>query len=395
MTKTRPMTDAQLFELIGGVDPLTADAEPTDLDTEAALRVLLASGPRVDVPPRTGRTGVRHPRRVALRAGVGVAAAGAIAFGVVNVLPDGEPGHIAPASADAVIHQALDAIIPSGGSILHVDISGSQTNADGSTVSWNDESWQQNGAPYDNREIQSGPQGQVGVETATVNGTEQVYDPATNTVYEQQQTTPNYDLTPGSTPGTYELRVAPPEVSDVSGTPRQEQNVQHAAGMFPKAPVTITITSAQAQALEDGTDEVRWSVPATPGELSEPSVAPVAGEIGGPTAQEFRAQAMALMKSPGVQVDTEASIDGRPAIKISSDNGRQVYYVTPDTYQPIELDNTGQGGGSTLRFSVYRELTGAQADATPLSLTARHPSAAVDRSAADYEAAENRLFPNG
>ncbi|MGH2872786.1 MAG: hypothetical protein ACRDL5_10060, partial [Solirubrobacteraceae bacterium] len=97
----------------------------------------------------------------------------------------------------------------------------------------------------------------------------------------------------------------------------------------------------------------------------------------------------------GVQVDTQASIHNEPAIKISSKNGQQVYYVTPGSYQPIELDTTGQGGSSTLRFTVYQELTGAQATAAQLSLTAEHPNAKVDHSTADYQAAENRLFPNG
>jgi hypothetical protein len=43
---------------------------------------------------------------------------------------------------------------------------GSQTNGDGSIISWRDESWEQQSPPYDGRKIQTAPNGST-VETAT------------------------------------------------------------------------------------------------------------------------------------------------------------------------------------------------------------------------------------
>jgi hypothetical protein len=418
MTRTTSMTDLRLFELIGEADPFTLDAAPSDADTDAALRILLESGPPFDARAASRPPSGRYSRRVVLRAGIGVSAAGAVAFGVVNVLPSSGPGQVATASADAVIRHALDALTPTTGSILHVDVIGSQTNSDGSTVTWGDQSWKQNSAPYDSRQIQTSPQGTT-VQTATIDGTEQLYDPATDTVYEQSP--PNYDLTPGAVPGTYELRVTPPRVTDASGTARQKANVQSLAEMFPTTTTTITITQAQAQALKKGTDAIRWRTVQGHGGQDSPASRPDSereklgqshagqdlvlkpvvaavqsgGEAGGLDAESFSAFAVALMRSLGVRVDTQASVDGNPAIKISSDSGRQIYYVTPSSYQPIELDTTGEGGSNSLRFAAYQELTGAQARAVQLNLSAAHPAATVDQNQADFQAAQDRLFPGG
>jgi hypothetical protein len=76
----------------------------------------------------------------------------------------------------------------------------------------------------------------------------------------------------------------------------------------------------------------------------------------------------------------------------------ETYYVAADgTYAPVDLISgrpTDKNGMTTTAFHAYEELPGS-GNRDPLSLTARHPSAAVVYSLAGYRAANNRLFPAG
>jgi len=87
-------------------------------------------------------------------------------------------------------------------------------------------------------------------------------------------------------------------------------------------------------------------------------------------------------------------IDGRDTIEIASTDGHTVYYVDADTYAPVELDTTGNGGGVKLRFNVWEELP-ANGNSALLSIFAQHPTATVNRDPSAYNAAEKRLFPHG
>ena len=77
-----------------------------------------------------------------------------------------------------------------------------------------------------------------------------------------------------------------------------------------------------------------------------------------------------------------------------SDIEDTTYYVDPDSYDPVELDTRGTGRGVALRFRTYESLP-SEGNTGLLDLRAQHPDAAVDRSAADYDAAQTRLFPHG
>ena len=88
-------------------------------------------------------------------------------------------------------------------------------------------------------------------------------------------------------------------------------------------------------------------------------------------------------------------VDGRDAIRIESLDGKQVYLVDAATYDPIEWATTGDSGGVTLRFPAYEKLPVDAASRDLLSLQAQHPSAQVERGAADYLAAEKRLYAHG
>jgi hypothetical protein len=144
-------------------------AEPRkgDKQLERALREQLIAPPR----PR------RHPRlsrRIALGS-TAVAAAAAIAI-VTFVATRGSNG---PAEADAaIIHHAITAVTAPATRILHVKVVGVQ----GSTPIAG-ESWQQTSPPYASRYMK----GEIGQQTEFCdNGTTSFqYDPATNTIYEQ------------------------------------------------------------------------------------------------------------------------------------------------------------------------------------------------------------------
>jgi hypothetical protein len=292
-----------------------------------------------------------------------------------------------------VVDRAAAAVASSPGTILHVDMHGSQTNPDGSTITWRDESWQQQSPPHDGRQIQTAPDGSV-VETATADGRQQVYDPARNTIYvsaPESTATPaelnSYDIEPGPKPGTAILRV-PGRAAEAKGA--------HVS--------TAVITTKQAKGLKEGTEVIAFRVSVKSRTMSltvipassvpKPPPASDDRSSADPGSSDFRGQILALLRSGEARVVGHRTIDGQDTIKIASADGHTTYFVDPETYRPVELDTKGTSGGTALRFRTYETLD-AGANASLLSLTARHPDARVDRDPAHFNAADERLFPNG
>jgi hypothetical protein len=329
----------------------------------------------------------RHRRRgLALRWAVAAAAVAAAALGALGLVSR----HGASAS---VVDRAAAAIAASPGTILHVDMHGSQTNPDGSSITWRDESWQQQSAPHDGRQLQTAPDGSV-VETATADGREEVYDPARNTIYvsapESTATLAelnSYDIEPGPKPGTAILRM-PGRAAQAKGA--------HVT--------TAVITTKQAEGLKAGTEVIAFKagrkskkislsvIPAS--SVQKPPPASAGDSSADPTSSDFRGQILALLRSGEARVVGHRTIDGQDTIEIASADGHTTYFVDPETYRPVELDTEGTGGGTALRFRTYETLD-AGANASLLSLTAQHPDARVDRDPAHFNAADERLFPNG
>jgi hypothetical protein len=272
--------------------------------------------------------------------------------------------------------------------ILHVRMLGFQNNGDGTTVSWSDESWQAESPPYGRRTIQIGTDGSKVESESDAHG-EQVYDSAANTIYvgprpsgESPEELNRPHLLPGPRPGTSLLRVGPAR----------------------KGALTLVISAAQAKAFRAGTLRIGFSKrggstahvtlvlvpvkkrPKNPGPSQSPNP--------DPWSPAFRDQILELLESGGAQVVGHKTIDGRETIEISSGDGQTVYFVDPGSYQPVELDTHGTDGGTKLRFRGY-ELLPAAGNGDLLSLTAQHPTARIDREAADYQAAQTRLFPHG
>jgi hypothetical protein len=219
-----------------------------------------------------------------------------------------------------------------------------------------------------------------------VGDSEQVYDSASNTIYASGSTPPgaepkahrNYRISPGPTANTYTVRLMVFRITKghgykiVPGRGRQYR---------------LVITGSQAKALKDGSDLVKW-VPALRGAGTlngyRPAVVPApaaatAPDCSGFGSQDYGDQILTLLRSCGAHLVGHATIGGRDTLELRSQDGH----------------TTGTDGGTSLRFTTYEVLAANDANQALLSLTAQHPSATVDRSQADYLAAEKRLFPNG
>jgi hypothetical protein len=137
-------------------------------------RLRLALGDQLAARSRT-----RRPRRrLSTRLTVGLAAGTAVAA-ITLVALVGNTGSPGPTAADAaIIRHALGAITPPANTILHVKVVGVQN---GLTVEG--ETWQETGPPFANRGIKGpiGHQGEFGDDGTTSFN----YDPSTNTIYEQ------------------------------------------------------------------------------------------------------------------------------------------------------------------------------------------------------------------
>jgi hypothetical protein len=390
MTTPPSTAHTDVMGLVRAADPVHDAADPDAADS--LLREILAT-PR---PPRRGRT--RPSRTVIVRIAAAGTAAAVVLGAVAAMAGDGRDGGATPASA-AVINHALGALEQPPGSILHVSMSATQDNGDGTTVSWRDESWQQNGAPNARRQIETAADGTT-TESGSTGSSDQVYDPATNTIYSDAYTSSptqrgqhTYRFSPGPTAGSYDLRLLVYRVEP-----------GHAPEIVPGRKVLV-VTAAQRKALKDGSSVVKWvRAPRGQGVINhlKPVVvaapadsAPASSCDVDPGSAGFGDQLRRLLQSCGARLVGHATVGGRDTLEIRAQGGHTTYYVDPDSYAPVELDTTGTTGGVDLRFTTWEILPGGGANGALLSLTAQHPSAAVDRNRADYRAAEQRLFPNG
>jgi len=329
----------------------------------------------------------RRRRRLVLRWALAAAVVAAAALGAVSLVSRDGTGA-------SVVERAAAAVAPSPGTILHVDMLGSQTNGDGSVDTWRDESWQQQSPPYDGRKIQTASDGSI-VESATAGRRSELYDSARNTIYvsaPESTATPkelnSYDIRPGPRPGTAILQVP--------GRAAQAKGARVKTGV---------ITSTQAKALRKGTAVIAWrfwkqggavrsSLTVIPGSRvpkPPPSSDHDTADVD-PTSSGFRDQILELLRSGEARVVGHKTIDGQDTIEIASADGHTTYFVDPGSYRPVELRTRGTDGGTALRFRTFETL---EPDANLLSLEAQHPGARIDRDPAHYNAADERLYPNG
>jgi hypothetical protein len=158
-------------------------AEPRDEDERVrrAVRTQLVA-----------RAAPRPPRRLSMRTALATAAVAAAAVAIALVTDVGTSGSGGPAVADAaVIHHALTALTGPANAILHEKVVGVQNGAP-VEAEW----WQESSPPYASRVIK-GPVGHEG--EVSDNGTSSFdYDPGTNTITEQPDSSPPTPIDPVS-----------------------------------------------------------------------------------------------------------------------------------------------------------------------------------------------------
>jgi hypothetical protein len=328
-------------------------------------------------------------RRTVVRLALAGTAASALALGLLSAVSDLAPWAVRPASAESIVRHAAAALGGTPGTILHVDMNGMDWDPE-RTVTWRDESWQLESAPYGRRQIVTQPNGST-VESASGPDGDQVYDPATNTIYigPRPATQAPAELQPhlerGPKPGTYILTSPAFNLGEVS---------------------PLVISARQAKALRQGTDRIGFEIRKQGGRVvavlalvpasslnHDPDSSDDAGSSADPWSPAFRNEILALLTGDA-HVEGHKTINGRDTIEISSADGHTSYYVDPDSYDPVELETTGTDGGGTLRFRTYETLP-ADGNSGLLDLVARHPNATVDRNVSDWRAAQVRLFPHG
>jgi hypothetical protein len=396
MTTTPPTFDDDLNRLVRSADPLGggADHRAGD-DAETLLGEILRTPREPHTPHRRRRTSV------AVRLGA-LGGAAAIVVAAVAALTGGGRGAVAPASA-AVVRHALAAVAQPAGSILHVDMRGKQWGAGTPTITWRDESWQETSAPHDRRQVETRTDGTI-VESGNVGGAEQIYDPARNTIYVSSadangdhaaaQREHAYRFRPGPTPDTSRLVLTFYLITKKGG--KVVTVGQHR---------TLVVTNAQAAALKNGSDTIRWKSVPRAGHPKRPrytatvvqakAAEPAAAGCDDFGSEDYGHQIVTLLQSCGARLVGHAIVDGRDTLELRSRDGHITYYVDSHTYAPVQLDTTGTDGGTSLHFVTWELLAGGGANDALLSLTAQHPSATVDHDEADYRAAEQRMFPHG
>jgi hypothetical protein len=93
------------------------------------------------------------------------------------------------ANGPSVVEKAAAALAHQPNAILHVKTVGSQTNPDGTTVSWSDESWQSTVAPFARRQVEAMPDSPVAETATSGTGIVQLYEASSNTIFQSQEQT--------------------------------------------------------------------------------------------------------------------------------------------------------------------------------------------------------------
>jgi hypothetical protein len=298
--------------------------------------------------------GKRRTRRRMMRGAVALAVVAAGALGLLSALTTKGP---------SVVERAAAALRSSDGTILHFRMNAEQRNGDGTSVAWRSDTWQLLDAPYTRRQIEVGSDG-IRAESQIEGDTNELYDSSNDTIY----IATSQQLRDANMPKI--TIVSQGKLAKLTGDP-------NATGAYfvrngNAGPAVFATAKGAERIREEITRQPRQSASEVP--------------------EEFRSDILELLQSGQAQVTGHVNAD---AIRIESLDGRQVYLVDASTYDPIEWTTTGNGGGVTLRFPVYEELSADSTSLDLLSLRAQHPDAQVVRGAAGYTAAEKRLYPHG
>jgi outer membrane lipoprotein-sorting protein len=302
----------------------------------------------------------RRTRRHLVRGAVVLAVAGAAALGLLSGLTGGGP---------SVVQRAAAALQSSDDSILHYQFDATQQNGDGTSATWNQETWQLRVAPYTRRQIAVDGTDGIRAESVSSGDTNELYDARTDTIYS------------ATSQELFAARM--PQITIVSKS--KLMKLTHSSRVSVAYVVAKNNTHPKVIATRQGAERLRHQLARERRQESSGGVLPA----------EFRSEILALLDSGRVVVTGHVTVDGRDAIRLESLDGKQVYVLDAATYDPIEWTTTGNGGGVTLRFGAYEELPVDTESMQLLSLQDQHPNAQVVSGAKPYIAAESRLYPHG
>ena len=158
------------------------------------------------------------------------------------------PGGSGPSTAQA----AAAALADTSGTVLHSVEIETRTLPDGTVEGVRYERWDAGDAPYDSRDVRV--EGASSFETATVGGTTQLFDAATNTVYEQPFDSAR-DTTAGGGGDPYRMKI----VSLLNSGQLQEQGTASVDG---RSVVKLVSTDGMATLEVDARsyDPISWRV---------------------------------------------------------------------------------------------------------------------------------------
>jgi hypothetical protein len=302
--------------LMRSMNPST---EPPSFEAlEAALQRLLAEAEPAgaSVPGRRRWISRSSRTRPALAAGVLVAVIAA-AFAAINLLPaSSHPAGVGTALAKDVVARTADVATGAGDGILHIDMLVTQTSA--------------NKSDEVHYRIQSWAQlsaphafwetsysGSDVSTTVLLRGRVEYYDSASNTL---------------------------------SGGAKRVSGARPRAALFDPAYHSVLV--------------VLYPSNVTAHQLP-------------PTFSQLVAR---LIRAPNVTVDRHATLDGRPAIRITALQGRAILYAQPRSYTPLEFVTFGDLGADpasitriTMRFAAYETLP--HGSVSPPDLQKLHRSA--------------------
>lgn len=377
------------LELVRAADPLHY-AEGEQPDTEAALRVMLATLPA----PRSRRAPRR--RRVLTLAGSATGATVATVVALNLASSGGEMGNVlnqagvlvSPARAAQIVarvQRQLTHFAPN--QIIEFKAVTRQTGPGRMSTS-SQSQWESTSSPY--RELvtmtssgskQNGFQNYS--EGTTAQDIIQLYDPSRNTIYEPLAK-PAWRLTPGADAGTWTLTV-----------PRAVVYTELARKLPPALRGTerLTISDAQARALRSGVKEVVYGRPdaSYPSRqnfsiFTEPGIGTYPN-VTGYGRPEVPASWVGGLKTRGLKV----RLHGRSAIEITSRVDHTTYWFSAATLHPLKSVARYGKTVVTSHFTVYKLLSGAAASPGVLSLRRAHPTARIVVGERAFYAAEIRL----
>jgi outer membrane lipoprotein-sorting protein len=302
----------------------------------------------------------RRRHRRAVRGAVALAVVAAAALGLLSIFGSDGP---------SVVDRAAAALQTSDNSILHYRFDATQQNGDGTTATWNQETWQLRVAPFTRRQISVDGTDGIRAESVSSGDDNELYDSSNDTIY----ITTSEALRAARMPN-FKI-VSKSKLEKLTGNPKITAAFVIRKNGDTAHPTVIATKQGAKRVLKEMTHEGQASSAVLP--------------------EEFRSEILALLNSGQVQVIGHVTVDGRDAIKLESLDGKKTYIVDAATYDPIEWTTRGTNGGVTYRFSAYEELPVDAQSMQLLDLQDQHPSATVDRDVKAYVAAESRLYPHG